>query len=345
MEKILAKDSLSKWVATLEAADVYSPVFEDNQWNYEIIDDPEKIRLDHALAVHSPKKVVFPQREIYFEFTVKTGIPPQFVEVQPKEKQTVVFGVRPCDGKSMMHLDKVFDDDFEDTYYTRRRNQTVLIGIACATPPSRNCFCTSVNGSPAAEEGLDILMTEIGDNYFVKFLTDRGKALADNAEALFTDVSDADVQGVAKVHEEAIAKMPRNIEKVEEIPGTLKDNFDSPVWDQEAMRCIECGICTFLCPTCHCFDIADEVSNTYPVKGKRVRTWDTCQFPDFTMHSSGHNPRNDKAARLRQRVAHKFQYFVENFDQYLCTGCGRCITDCPVGIDIIDVVNKVRAHG
>jgi ferredoxin len=111
------------------------------------------------------------------------------------------------------------------------------------------------------------------------------------------------------------------------------------------MSCLRCGICTYMCPTCHCFDINDEVHSSAPLTGKRIRTWDTCQFPDFTMHSSGHNPRPDKASRLRQRIMHKFQYFVETYKNYQCTGCGRCITKCPVSIDIIDVLEKVRDYG
>ena len=120
--------------------------------------------------------------------------------------------------------------------------------------------------------------------------------------------------------------------------------FDSPFWDDESMSCIRCGICTYLCPTCHCFDINDEVISSYPLKGKRVRTWDNCQFPDFTMHSSGHNPRPDKASRLRQRILHKYNYFVEKYGHYQCTGCGRCVSKCPVGIDIIEVLNKVNDY-
>ncbi|MDO8466505.1 MAG: 4Fe-4S dicluster domain-containing protein, partial [Gallionella sp.] len=116
------------------------------------------------------------------------------------------------------------------------------------------------------------------------------------------------------------------------------------LWEEMARACIGCGICTFLCPTCHCFDINDEVQSKAPLKGQRVRTWDNCQFPDFTMHSSGHNPRENTGARLRQRVNHKFQYFHENFGMHQCTGCGRCVSGCPVGIDIVAVVNKVTEH-
>jgi L-lactate utilization protein LutB len=120
--------------------------------------------------------------------------------------------------------------------------------------------------------------------------------------------------------------------------------FDSSFWEEESLSCIRCGICTYLCPTCHCFDINDEVTSSFPLKGKRIRTWDNCQFPDFTMHSSGHNPRPDKASRLRQRIYHKYHHFIEIYEKYQCTGCGRCVSKCPVGIDIIEVLNKVKNH-
>jgi sulfhydrogenase subunit beta (sulfur reductase) len=121
--------------------------------------------------------------------------------------------------------------------------------------------------------------------------------------------------------------------------------FESPFWDEQSLSCIRCGICTYLCPTCHCFDINDEIASSSPLRGERVRNWDNCQFPDFTMHSSGHNPRPDRASRLRQRILHKFQYFVERYQNYQCTGCGRCVSKCPVRIDIIEVLDKVRDYG
>jgi ferredoxin len=131
---------------------------------------------------------------------------------------------------------------------------------------------------------------------------------------------------------------------VAEVPEKLKAMFDSPFWDEQARSCIRCGICTFLCPACHCFDICDEVTVPTPLEGKRVRSWDTCQYPDFTMHSSGHNPRSDRASRLRQRIMHKYQYFVEHHGEYQCTGCGRCVSLCPVSIDIIDILSEVPGY-
>jgi ferredoxin len=188
-------------------------------------------------------------------------------------------------------------------------------------------------------------MTDLGDTYFVETLTEKGEQLLKDAGNLVTDAKDKEKKDVASLQAEAEKKITRQVEDAAKIPAKLKEMFDEFFWDDESPGCIRCGICTYLCPTCHCFDINDEVTSNSPLKGKRVRTWDNCQFPDFTMHSSGHNPRPDKASRLRQRIMHKYNYFVERYDEYQCTGCGRCVGKCPVGIDIIDVLNKVNEYG
>ncbi len=199
----------------------------------------------------------------------------------------------------------------------------------------------------SSTEGLDILLTDLGSSFYVDILTKKGERLIGSSQVkgLFKTPSEKDKEGKDKIQAEAGKKIQRQVKDVKKIPPKLKNMFESELWEQEAMSCLRCGICTYLCPTCHCFDIADELRSSSPLKGSRIRTWDNCQFPDFTMHSSGHNPRPDKAARLRQRIMHKYQYFVENHRAYQCTGCGRCVTLCPVGIDIIEVLDKVRDHG
>jgi sulfhydrogenase subunit beta (sulfur reductase) len=344
MEKILTKKALPQWVKKLESYRIYAPLKNGDLWNYEVIDQPEDINLDYLNTVLSPKKLIFPQRETFLEFSTSNDGNLEIKEVLPEENPSVIFGVRPCDAKALTLTDKVFGGEFEDLYYWKRRNQAILVGLACNTPPSPNCFCLSVNGSPHSKEGLDILMTDLGDRYYVESLTEKGNKLINLAKKLFEEPKAKDKKDLEKVHLDSEKKIKRQIKEIKKIPPKLKGMFDSPFWDEEAMSCIRCGVCTYLCPTCHCFDISDEVTSSSPLEGKRVRTWDTCQFPDFTMHSSGHNPRPDKASRLRQRILHKFQYFVEKYKNYQCTGCGRCISKCPVGIDIIEVLDKVRDY-
>lgn len=342
MEKILDKKRLNDWAAALTDWDVLAPALEDGVWAYRPVSGA--VRLDHTNTTQPPKGLAFPQREVFFSFNQIKGEIPRLTQTLPEPQRRVAFGVRPCDGRAVPRMDKVFTDHVEDPYYWARRKNVAYVGLACNQPPSSNCFCLSVGGSPVSTDGLDVQMTDLGDRYFVTAVTEAGKALMTAADSLFTDPADADRQQLKDAHAEAIAQPQRAVLDVEAAPAKLKVSFDSPLWEELARACIGCGICTFLCPTCHCFDINDEVTGSAPLKGNRVRTWDNCQFPDFTMHTSGHNPRENSGARLRQRVCHKFQYFPENFGMPQCTGCGRCITECPVGIDIVSVVNKVVEH-
>jgi len=344
MDKILAKKDFPRWLEALGAYDVYAPQLIDDVWNYELAADPKAVSLDYPQTAIPAKKIVFPQREFFFEFREADTDDYKLKELLPEGKPTVIFGVRACEGKAVTLTDLVFGGEIADDYYWKRRNAAVLVGLACASPPSTNCFCLSVNGSPHSKEGLDVLMTDLGDQYYVEILTDKGKKLVSEGGAIFHEAKPPDKKAAEKIHADSEKKLARELKNIKDVPAKLKGMFASPFWDDESMSCIRCGICTYLCPTCHCFDINDEVESQTPLAGRRVRTWDTCQFPDFTMHSSGHNPRPDKAARLRQRINHKFQYFVEVWQNYQCTGCGRCITLCPVGIDIIKVVEKVRDH-
>ncbi|MFB0566714.1 MAG: 4Fe-4S dicluster domain-containing protein [Candidatus Aminicenantaceae bacterium] len=345
MEKILPKISFPHWVKKLTTYAIYAPVNKDDLWNYELTDNLQSIDLDYLTTVLSLKKIIFPQREILLEFNSSNEEGIQVTEVLPEERPAVIFGVRPCDAKALTLMDKVFGGDFEDLYYFKRRNSTILVGLTCSSPPSPNCFCLSVDGSPHSKDGLDILMTDLGDKYIVESLTQKGNQLINAAKEIFQTPKEKDKKDADKIKADSEKKIKRQITGIKKIPPKLKEMFEVPFWNEESLSCIRCGICTYLCPTCHCFDINDEVTTSSPLKGKRVRTWDNCQFPDFTMHSSGHNPRPDRSSRLRQRILHKFQYFVERYKSYQCTGCGRCVSKCPVGIDIIEVLSKVSDNG
>jgi ferredoxin len=344
MERILDKGQLGDWIAALDGWEVFAPVLQDDVWSYQPVPRvTDTVRLDHPNTTQPPKGFSFPQREVFFTFEQIKGEAPSLTPLLPKSEQRVVFGVRPCDGRGMPRMDRVFTEQFEDVYYRTRREHLAYVGLACNEPPSHNCFCKSVGGSPFSEEGLDVLMTDLGDRYLVHALTATGETLMQMAGTLLTEPTGVDRNEAGHLRLTALKHPQRAVQESAAVPARLKANFSSTLWEDLAQPCIGCGICTFLCPTCHCFDINDEVATSSPLKGSRVRTWDTCQYPDFTMHSSGHNPRGEVGSRLRQRVSHKFQYFYENYGVFQCTGCGRCVTACPVGIDIIAVVNQVTA--
>ncbi len=344
MEKVLKKQDFSEWVSKLGSYDVYMPAFVENNWNYEVVDGARDMDPGFTKSLHSPKNIVFPQREVLFTFEQQKDGQPELTPTIPDPKPFVVFGVRPCDAKGLTLTDLVFTKEHQDPYYWARRDKGVFVGLACNEPPALSCFCLSVEGSPHGEDGLDILMTELADGYYLKALTDKGKELANMAGGLLKAPRDKDRKALGKAREDAEKQQYRPVNGLKDIADKLRGMFETPFWDGNSKACIQCGICTFLCPTCHCFDMNDEVAGTSPLKGERVRTWDTCQFPDFTMHSSGHNPRPDNASRLRQRVGHKFQYFFENHGVHQCTGCGRCVAECPVGIDIVAVVNGANDY-
>jgi len=207
------------------------------------------------------------------------------------------------------------------------------VGLGCNEPVS-TCFCTSVGGGPFSEKGLDVLIYDLGDTFLVKALTDKGETFLNQAQG----GKEADEKAIS-AGEDLAAKAVDKI-KTKVPTDKLKDKvqtelFDAPFWDDVAFACINCGICTYLCPTCWCFDIQDEV---FKKQGDRIRNWDSCMFPLFTLHGSGHNPRSKKVQRVRQRFMHKLKYYVDKYNNGIqCSGCGRCIRNCPANIDIREI--------
>jgi len=277
---------------------------------------------------------------------LRPGAPPGRVELLAAPERILVFGCRPCDARALAQLDEVFGPGYKghpDPYYLRRRENSVVISLAC-TRPCASCFCTATGGGPADTRGADILAHDLGAEGLLLFeaLTDKGGALMQAHPDLFAEPQAAHLQA-AKARAEAAEAQVRAAAglgiDLGRDRGALKRRmdplFDDPRWVGLTDSCIGCGACTYLCPTCYCFDIADE-SRLY--EGRRIRTWDSCQFAQFTKHASGHNPRGSKKERLRQRFMHKFSYAVENNSEVLCVGCGRCITACPVNLDIRDVI-------
>lgn len=344
MEKILKKSDLGKWVGKLSAFDCYAPTKENDHWEFNQVTYLDSLPEDYTQVNVPLKKVVLPNREVLFNFEDNRNGGPHIQEVLPEEKEVVVFGVRGCDARGVALLSQIFSKSSPDIYFERRKNQLYVVGLSCYPLPGDNCFCLSVGGGPFSTQGMDILLSDIGGKYFVEVLTPKGEKLVEVGREFFAEPNDQDRQDRLRREKKAQEMFNLEIHEAEKKAGVLHHLFEDKIWKTESFRCLKCGICTYLCPTCHCFDIADELASPVPFQGKRVRVWDTCQFPDFTMHSSGHNPRPDKSSRLRQRIMHKFLYFVETYGEIMCTGCGRCVSKCPVGIDIVNILNRVESH-
>jgi len=248
-------------------------------------------------------------------------------------KKTIIFGCRPCDARGFSLLDTLFDcDNYRDEYYFRKRDNTAVISISCGQPET-TCFCTSFkDGGPDSTVGSDLLLTLIKDIYLVDVVTDKGKKIVEDYQSYFYQTT----EDIAEKNEN---RMPEKI-NMGVIKQRLDDSFESPYWDTVHLPCLKCGVCTFVCPTCYCFDITEKEFDY--TCGERNRTWDTCMSEIFTRMAGGANPRLDPKRRFRQRMMHKFKYHVDNFNEELCTGCGRCIKYCPAGVDVRKVLEEVK---
>lgn len=284
------------------------------------------------------KAFFFPQPETLFTFSTRGEDAFLLKEPASKACDTILFGVRPCDARSVVLNSIPYEND---PYFLKRREKIAMLGITCAEQ-CRTCFCTWAGGSPVGTDGLDIALHPLDeDSFLAEVLTERGKALAEAGGLTGEAQEEADVERI-----EARKKAASDAAATASDPATalrekdLLTLYNAPIWAEVASACINCGICTFLCPTCYCFDIQDEAAKG---TGRRIRYWDSCMFPLFTLHASGHNPRGEKVQRVRNRFMHKLKYFPERFGPLSCVGCGRCIRACPVNIDIREVMRSLLA--
>jgi sulfhydrogenase subunit beta (sulfur reductase) len=339
----LPKEKLEDFLKELNKnAAVYGPVLEGDTVVFRPLSPGKNLCLDRP-ANSPPKSVIFPQSDTLFKFEYKKNVDDAkkvSVELQTDMEfpDAVIFGCRPCDAKGFTIYDRPYiEANGPDPYYKGRREKTLLVALACPAP-SAGCFCTAVGGGPADKEGVDVLITEVEKGFFVEPVSEKGKAV----------LTVPGVEDGAAYQQEALMKQKSVHEAVRKpFPSVThgeisRDTFDKDeFWEESVSKCVSCGACTFLCPTCYCFNITDEQTLE---KGERVRSWDACMFSHFTLEASGHNPRPTKYKRFKNRVGHKFLYYPEKYNGVIaCCGCGRCIRYCPVSVDISDVVSQLRS--
>ncbi len=255
----------------------------------------------------------------------------------PKAEPTIIFGCRPCDARGFVVIDRPYTEGpHTDPYYQARRENLTIITRAC-TETCSTCFCHWVGSGPIDKRGSDILMTQVEEGLILQGVTEKGTALLEKSSLPL-----AGEDAKAKVND-SHANAAASLEKAPDIKAA-KDSLaarftDVDFWEKQTAHCLSCGACTYICPTCYCFNITDEGDGICNPPGKRLRTWDNCMAPHFTREASGHNPRTAKALRMRNRISHKFSYYPTVWeDNYSCSGCGRCITQCPVHLDIRSIV-------
>ena len=341
----LIKIDSQTWADGIEKAKsayrVFGPVKAKTDHEFKVLDKGEMPDFNCQNTRMSPKSIIYPQSQIMLTYSLDESRDDCRImkEVENVTAPQLVLGIRPCDALSFPIVRRNFDSpEYQDTYWIKAYEATTFVGLACNAACS-TCFCTSAGSGPFDETGLDILLMQDGDALYAKILTPKGEALA--ASMGWSKPAEPDAAGkldALKTKAEASITASVSTDKLKD--KILLELYGAPFWEEEAFSCINCGTCTYVCPTCWCFDVQDE---THGLSGVRMRNWDSCMSPLFTIHASGHNPRTQKYERVRQRFMHKLKYYVDKYDKGIqCVGCGRCIRMCPVNIDIRRICDKMN---
>lgn len=342
--RYIDNETLMPWLLSLtDTQQVLAPVRSGGQTLFAPLEEDSTLDLD-GLADAPPKAALLPRCEtlLRFHYSKNGDTPPRTgLEVQEvlPDRSMFIFGARPCDARGFMVFDRVYDaGSRRDIYYCTRRD-TTLVGVLACSDPAATCFCDRVGGGPGDSSGADILFTHIGNGYVAEGITERGEAFLENQS--LEDAGER-VDTARAAREDACRKMPGG-ESFEGVRSEIFQLFDdADFWESVSAKCLSCGACSYLCPTCYCFNMTDEINGN---DGVRVRTWDNCMSFQFTLEGSGHNPRNEKAQRMRNRISHKFSYYPELYgDNLACAGCGRCIAHCPVSMDVREIVTRARSR-
>ncbi|MFZ5436119.1 MAG: 4Fe-4S dicluster domain-containing protein [Bacillota bacterium] len=291
------------------------------------------------IPVNSCKGAFLPQTEELFTYrgTPETGL--SLAAGVDEQKPVLVFFARPCDARAFTLLDRVFlEGEYADDRYKNRRARSVVVTVGCKSPLD-TCFCTAFGIGPDSKAGSDVFVYDDGTSLYFEPLTEEGAGFVSSHSAYLTEGGTP----VSVMEELRRAELPlAGRISVEGMAEALDSMFDDPVWEKMSARCRGCGACTYLCPTCHCFSVFDAPRG---VRGKRYRSWDSCQFSDFMLMAGGHNPRPTRKERVRQRFMHKFNYSVKRQGDYLCVGCGRCIRACSVGLHAASALFDLKEAG
>ncbi len=339
------KAGLAKFYEAIIAKnETYAPVEKFGKFDFRLVSSLAECNPDSPITrTMSAKPLFFPRSAKVMKFTAdSSGTTMKDTDEDPLAGKRVILGMKHCDARSLQVLDKVYNWDYIDNDYQKRRQNTVVISTRC-DKAEMHCFCTSLDYDVENLDAMDVLIVNGTDGkIFVKPKTEKGrdflKSMGIQDAGYTVPVEEEEASSAMKRQFDAFSGTFRLKMNYKEVNAKLSKIFDTPEFENVSANCISCNTCAFVCPTCHCFKISDEkVKDT----GVRYKSYDSCNNGYFTLMAGGHNPRPVKYRRWRQRAMHKFVYYKERFGENLCVGCGKCTTSCPVNISIFEVVNQV----
>ncbi len=332
---LLTKENIKGLVSELmKSYRVVAPVKKETRFDFCEIEKFEDIRMDYDTTILPPKKHLSPPVETLLKFKRSEN------KAEPVFDNTPValFGLHPCDIKAIRHLDQAFSENNNyDRHYLAKREKSLIIGLECQ--PYDYCFCSSV-GSTFAKDGFDIMLTPAGDSYFAEAGSKKGEEILKSIQAKPAQESDA--KKAEQFRAEKEKKIVRKFNKVNAstVKELMEKTWDHKHWKELEERCLACGSCNLVCPTCFCFDVQDDVSLNLN-DGERKRLWDGCMLVDFAKVAGGENFREHRSQRIRHRINRKMNYLYDRFNSPTCVGCGRCVRACTVKIDPVEIVNEL----
>ena len=303
---------------------------------FDFIESSDEILEVYKPTILSPKKFFFPQEEVILEYTTEGK-----VTAKIESKPIVLFGIRPCDINANKIMDEAFSESHGDPNYLSKREKSVIIGIDCKQVCDEDSFCYRVN-SQEVTTGCDILLYDLGERYIFEYKNENGREFGQK----YFGSQGADhsaYDGFLKEKESNFAKSEGPFKDLEYLPGVFEHTKDHPIWEEEAKRCLSCGSCIMVCPTCYCFDVADELALNLK-EGQRLRRWDACMLSNFANVATGESFRKEVSNRIRHRMNRKFNFLMRKHHQPVCVGCGRCVRACLADISPKEIVEIITGE-
>jgi len=334
----LPKKNLAEFIGHLNAfGQIHAPVKRgEKSFVFAPVTKLTEIELNCNRTILPLKKYFLKPVDTMFNFCAQKGYE---VPVEEQDKKYIIFGVHPCDIHGLKILDLVFSGKYVDSYYFARRRRALIIGLDCT--PDELCFCRST-GTDFVDSGFDLFLSDIDDSYLVRVGTSIGDDMVTAADSLFREVEKEDREKYKAKSIQRRESFQTEIQ-LQDFPKIMDLEYQSHLWQEVGEECLSCGTCSMVCPTCYCYAVFDEL-NLDASSGQRKRRWDSCLFKDYALVAGGHNFRAERSSRVKNRFFHKQRGFVTQYGRPSCVGCGRCKAYCPAGIDIVEIVNKLRSQ-